>query len=130
MFSNEKDFHVDKYLNRCNDKYIANSVKDARPEDRFVSKSEHPSKAMMIGYVGNDETAFSPIWVDGALDSTKYKSMLVTKVIPTLEATYGHGGMSGSGMGPPPTRQTWYTGDGGISWGWGGFWPKMMCHLT
>ena len=91
VFSDEKDFHVDKYSNRRNDRTIAKSAKAVKPKDRFVGRSKFPAKAMMFGYVGSDGKAFPPIWIKGTLNSAGYKHILASKVIPKLNSTYGMG---------------------------------------
>ena len=91
VFSDEKDFHVDKHINRRNERTIATSAKAVDPSNRFVGRSKFPQKAMLFAFVGSDGTAFPPVWIDGTLDAAKYKSILIRKVFPLLDATYGRG---------------------------------------
>ena len=91
VFSDEKDFHVDKYVNRRNKRILAKSSKAVSPSKRYVGRSKFPKKAMMFGYVGSDGTAFPPVWVKGTMDAAQYKSILSRKVFPTLDKTYGVG---------------------------------------
>jgi len=126
VFSDERDFHVDKYLNRRNDRYIASSVKDAKSEGMFVSKSKYPDKAMMLGYVGSDGTAFPPTCVNGTINASKYKNVLVKKVIPSLDNVYECGGYVWTQDGAPA-----HTSDVAQNYlenklGSKGFWPKKM----
>ncbi len=93
VFLDEKDFHVDKHVNRCNSRYIATSVKDAAAEIKCVGRSKHPSKAMMLGAVCLDGQALPPIWIKGIKDGTTYKNILSRKVFPVLDAMYGRGGV-------------------------------------
>ena len=91
IFSDEKDFHVDKFMNRRNHHIIAKSAKVMDPKKRFVGKSKFPKKAMMFGYVGSDGTAFPPVWVKGNVDARQYKFILIRHVFPNLDQTYGMG---------------------------------------
>ncbi len=91
VFSDEKDFHVDKYHNTRNSRYIAESPETAPPEVRYVGFSKLPAKAMMLGYVGSDGTAFPPIWINSTMDGPMYKRILQFKILPILDSTYGKG---------------------------------------
>ena len=91
VFSDEKDFHVDKFMNRRNHHIIAKSAKVMDPKKRFVGKSKFPKKAMMFGYVGSDGTAFPPVWAKGNADARQYKSILIRHVFPNLDRTYSMG---------------------------------------
>ncbi len=91
VFSDEKDFHVDKFVNRRNHHIIAKSAKAMDPKKRFMGKSKFPKKAMMFGYVGSDGTAFPPVWAKGNADARQYKSILIRHVFPNLDRTYGVG---------------------------------------
>ena len=91
VFSDEKDFHLTKHHNRRNDRTIASSAKAVEPTNRFVGRPKFPQKAMFFGFVGSDGTAFPGVWLDGTLNRIKYKSILIRKVIPILDATYGRG---------------------------------------
>ncbi len=89
VFSDKKDFHVDQFLNRRNDRYLATSTKDTDLSIRYVGASKFPDKKMMFGYIGSDGTAFPPIWIEGNMDGLMYKNIMARKVIPTVERTYG-----------------------------------------
>ncbi len=91
VFSDEKDFHIDKYSNRRNSRYISESPSTASPSIKYVGSSKFPAKAMMLGYVGSDGTAFPPIWIKGTMDGVMYKKLLVHKILPLLGSTYGKG---------------------------------------
>eukprot|EP00096_Caligus_rogercresseyi_P001597 TRINITY_DN1266_c0_g1_i1.p1 TRINITY_DN1266_c0_g1~~TRINITY_DN1266_c0_g1_i1.p1 ORF type:complete len:251 (+),score=39.61 TRINITY_DN1266_c0_g1_i1:1074-1826(+) len=101
VFSDEKTFSVDKDTSRRNDRYIRTSTKSSDPEIRFVPRSKHPQKAMMLGFMGSDGKAFPPIWFDGSVNATTYQKALVKHVFPVLEATYGHNGYIWSQDGAP-----------------------------
>ena len=92
VFSDEKDFHVDKYINRRNSRYISTSVKDAPPKIKYVGASKFPAKAMMLGVICSDGKALPPVWIKGNMDGPMYKNILSRKVFPVLDATYGKGG--------------------------------------
>ncbi len=91
IFSDEKDFHVDKHHNRRNSRYIAESPEPVGPEIRYVGTSKFPAKAMRLGYIGSCGTAFLLIWIEGTMDGPMYKRILQHKVLPLLDATYGKG---------------------------------------
>ncbi len=91
IFSDEKDFHLTKYHNRRNDRTIAANSKAVDPSNRFVGRPKFPQKAMFFGFVGSDGKAFPGVWIKGNLDAAGYKSILIRKVIPILDATYGAG---------------------------------------
>ncbi len=89
IFSDEKDFHLMKHVNRRSNRTIASSAKDMVPEDRFIGVAKFPQMAMFFGFVSSDGKAFPGVWVNGTLDGPKYKSILIHKVFPMLNATYG-----------------------------------------
>ncbi len=91
VFSDEKDFTVDQYLNRHSDHYISTSVKATDPTLKYVGTGKHPSKASMLGVIMSDGKALWPFWYEGSIDGTKYKQYLIQKVFPTLDATYAWG---------------------------------------
>ncbi len=91
VFSDEKDFHIDKHVNRRNQRVIAESASAIARSDRFVGRSKFPAKAMLFGFVGSDGTAFPPVWIKGTMDAVQYKNILIRKVFPVLDATYGVG---------------------------------------
>ena len=89
IVSDEKDFHLNKHLNRRNHRTLAPSTKDVEPRNRYQGRPKFPKKAMFFGYVGSDGTAFPGLWIEGTLDGPKYKQMLIRQVLPTLDRTYG-----------------------------------------
>ena len=91
IFSDEKDFHLTKHHNRRNDRTLATNAKAVDPTHRFQGHAKFPQKAMFFGFIGSDGKAFPGIWINGTLDSTKYKSILARHVIPVLNSTYGAG---------------------------------------
>ncbi len=70
-------------------RYIAKKPEDVPAEVHYQGRSKHPAAAMMLGIVSGNRKAFSPVWINGTLDANKYKRVLVHKVFPTLDATYG-----------------------------------------
>ncbi len=46
---------------------------------------------MLFGFVGADGTVFPPKWVKTPMDVAQYKGILIRKVFPLLDATYGKG---------------------------------------
>ncbi len=80
IFSNEKDFHVDKCVNCYNSSYVATSPEDVDPYARYADPLKYPAKARTLGYVETDSTAFLRIWVNGNLSSAQFKQILITIV--------------------------------------------------
>ncbi len=64
VFSDEKDFHLNKHLNRRNNRTMAPSSKDVKPSNRYQGRPKFAKKAMFFGYVGSDGTAFPGLWID------------------------------------------------------------------
>ena len=91
IFSDEKDFHLEKYMNRRNSRYIAKSPDTVPPSVKYVGRAKFPKKAMMLGVVGADGKAFPPVWINGTLDGPMYKQILAYKILPMLDKTYGKG---------------------------------------
>ncbi len=52
VFSDEEDFHVDKLLNRRNDRYLATSTKDADPSISYIGASKLSAMKMMLDQTG------------------------------------------------------------------------------
>ena len=71
VLSDEKDFHVDKYVKRRNKRILAKSSKAMSLSKRYVGRSKFSKKAM-FGYVSSDGTAFLPVWVKGTMDAAQY----------------------------------------------------------
>ncbi len=88
VFSDEKNFTCDAYHDK-NKRFIANKVEDVDPSVRYVPKSKHPAKAMMLGVVCSDGHKLPPIWVKGNLNWHQYEQLLSTKVFPALDQHYG-----------------------------------------
>ena len=65
VFSDEKDFHLNKHLNRHNNRTMAPSSKDVEPSNRYQGRPKFDKKAMFFGYVGSDSTAFPGLWIEG-----------------------------------------------------------------
>ncbi len=126
VFSDEKDFHVDKHVNRRNSRYIAESPDAVAPEVRYVGASKFPAKAMMLGYVGSDGTVFPPIWIKGTMDGTMYKKLMQYKILPLLDSTYGKGKyvwtQDGASCHTSKVVQEYLTNRLGSS----GFWSKTV----
>ena len=127
VFLDEKDFHLTKHHNCCNDHTLAPNTKSVSPANRFIGRAKFPKKAMFFGYVGSDGKAFLGIWLKGTLNGVKYKSILTKHVIPTLNSTYS-------------TRNYIWTQDGASSHtansilkyldgrlGSRGYWSKGIC---
>ena len=91
VFLDEKDFHLTKHHNCCNDHTLAPNTKSVSPANRFIGRAKFPKKAMFFRYVVSDRKAFPGIWLKGTLNGAKYKSILAKHVIPTLNSTYGAG---------------------------------------
>ncbi len=91
VFSDKKDFHLIKHHNRRNDRIIASSAKAVDSANRFMGRPKLPQKAMLFGFVGSDRKAFPGVWVKSILDAAGYKSILIRKVFPILDATYSKG---------------------------------------
>lgn len=89
VFTDEKNWSVDPYSNRRNDRYMAVSKEDVDPSVRYVAKNKFPAKAMSFGLVGTDGFVFKPIWIEGNLDSKRYIQMLDEQVLPVLDNHYG-----------------------------------------
>ena len=91
VFSDEKNFYLDAYMNRRNARYIAGRPEDVGDEVKFSARSKYPSKAMMLGVVCANGLKLPPVWVEGNLDSTQYQKILSDIVFPALEARLGAG---------------------------------------
>ena len=91
VFSDEKNWNCDKFINRRNTRYLAKTPEDVDPSIRYVAKSKFPPKAMSFGLVGQDGFVFKPIWCNGSFNSKKYIKMLKDEVIPVLDEHYGVG---------------------------------------
>ncbi len=63
VFCDEKDFHVDKHINRCNSRYVATFPATTEPSVKFIGCSKHPAKVMILGYVRSEGRAFPPVWL-------------------------------------------------------------------
>ncbi len=68
---------------------ICKSVEEAKPSDTSAANEKFPQKVVMLGITGSDGQVLPPIWIDGTLDAKKYKKILIDKVLPTLDVTYG-----------------------------------------
>ena len=101
VFSDEKNFLVDKYLNRRKSRYIAKRPEDVHESVRFIPRSKHPAKVMMLGVVCSDGYLLPPIWINGNLDSKMYKYILIHKIIPVLNSRYGEGNFVWTQDGAP-----------------------------
>ena len=126
IFSDEKDYHVDKHHNRRNSRYISESPKVADPTVKYVGRQKHPAKAMMLGYVDSDSKAFPPIWVKGTVRKENYKRMLSQTVIPTLDRTYGKGNYVWVQDGAPSHTSKVVQNYLSNKLGSGGFWSKSV----
>ncbi len=67
IFSDEKDFHLNKHLNRRNNT-IAASAKTTEPSNRFQGHPKFPQKAMFWGWIGSDGKVFPGVWIKGTMD--------------------------------------------------------------
>ncbi len=135
VYSDEKDFHVDKYVNRRNSRTIARSAKDVEPSNRFVGRSKFPAKAMLFGFVGSDGTAFPPVWVKGNMDAAQYKRILAHNVFPILDRTYGVGNyiwmQDGASCHTANTVLAYLERKLGSNGFWSkGIWPANSCNLN
>ncbi len=122
VFSDEKDFTVDQFHDRRNDRYIAKSTKHAAPQLKYMGTGKHPSKASMLGVIMSDGSALPPFWYEGSMDSKKYKKYLQYKVLLMLDATYGKDGYIWTQDGAPAhccNNIEKYLGSEG-------FWPKLI----
>ncbi len=101
VFSDKKDFYMDKKINRHYNQYMATSTKAVDPKLRFMGQSKHPQKASMLGIIMSDGKMLPLIWYEGTMDMTKYKNILARKVFLVLDATYGCGGYVWTQDGAP-----------------------------
>ncbi len=134
-FSDEKDFHLNKHLNRRNHRTMAPSAKDVDPANRYQGRPKFPKKAMFFGYVGSDGTAFPGLWIEGTLDGPKYKQMLVRHILPTLERTYGKDNFIWTQDGAPCHTAkivlAYLENKLGSKGFWSkGIWPPNSCNLN
>lgn len=91
VFSDEKNFHVDAYINYRNTRHLAKKPEDVDKAIRYAPQSKHPGKAMMIGVVCNDGHKLPPIWINGNLTGAKYHHILGHQIFPALNRHYGPG---------------------------------------
>ncbi len=91
IFSDTKDFHVDKHVNSRNNRVTSTNAKSVDPAKRYMACSKFPKKAMLFGFVGSDGRVFPPVWIKGTMDAPMYKRIWVHKVFPILDRTYGAG---------------------------------------
>ncbi len=89
VFSDEKIFTIDAVGNSRTKWYIAKKPEDVPAEIHYHGHSKHPAASMMLGIVSGNRKAFPPVWINGTLDANKYKRILVHKVFPMLDTTYG-----------------------------------------
>ncbi len=135
VFSDEKDFHLNKHLNRRNDRTLAASAKDVDKANRFQGRPKFPKKAMFFGFIGSDGKAFPGIWIDGTMNAAKYKSILVRKVFPILDATYGMGNyiwmQDGASVHTAKIILSYLKNRLGSKGFWSkGIWPPNSCNLN
>ncbi len=135
IFSDEKDFHMDKHANRRNTRVIAKSNKDLTPDQKYLGHSKFPRKAMLFGFVGSDGKIFPPVWVRTPMDSVQYKAILVRKVFPILDATYGKGNyiwtQDGASCHTSNLILNYLRNRLGSSGYWSkGIWPPNSCNLN
>jgi hypothetical protein len=126
VFSDEKNWTVDKHVNRRNSRYLAKRKDDVDPSVRFVAKSKFPAKAMSFGLAGMNGFVHKPIWIDGTLNSSRYIEMLDKEVIQALNEHYGVGNWVLQQDGAPchtsKATQKYLKETLGSK----GFWPKSM----
>ena len=89
VFSDEKSFTLDDYINHRNTRYIAEMPEDEEDMVKIAAKPKYPAKAIMLGIICADGHKLLPIWVLGNLDSTQYQNILAEKVFPALNGYYG-----------------------------------------
>ncbi len=105
------------------------------PSKRFVGKSKFPAKAMLFGFIGSDRTVFPPVWVKGTMNQQQYKSILVRKVFPVLDATYGPGNyiwtQDGASCHTAKSILKYLENRLGSRGFWSkGIWPANSCNLN
>ncbi len=135
VFSDKKDFHLSKHLNRRNNRTLVASTKAVDLVNRFQGRPKFPKKAMFFGFIGTDGKAFPGIWVKGTMDAAQYKSILIRKVFPILDATYGKGNyiwtQDWASVHMANTILTYLENRLGSEGFWSrGIWPPNSCNLN
>lgn len=90
LFSDEKNFHVDRVLNRRNDRYIELPDNPVSASSKFGARTKHPATVMVLGVLGSDGKVCPPIFVPEGLKVTAevYQRLLKEKVLPWIEENY------------------------------------------
>ncbi len=91
VFSDKRDWHLEKHHNRENRRYLATSPASMDPTTKYVGRAKFSQKVMCLGVVMSDGQALPLFWFDGSLKGKRYKGMLAHKVLPILDYTYGKG---------------------------------------
>ncbi len=91
IFSDEKNFVVDRVINRQNSRYIAHNIEDTANFIKFANKTKKPASVMVLGILGSDGSICSPIFIpEGLKVNTKvYLNLLEEEVLPLIEEKYG-----------------------------------------
>ncbi len=91
VFSDEKDFHLSKHVNRRNDRVIGACAKAVTPKNTFAGRPKFPKKAMFFGFIGTNGKAFPGVWIQGSMDGAMNKQILARRVFPILDRIYSVG---------------------------------------
>ena len=91
LFSDEKLFCLDPVLNRRNDRYLSDQkVENVPSHIKFVPKTKHSQKVMVLGVVGSDGKKCPIVFIDQneKVNGEKYIQVMKDHVIPWIKANY------------------------------------------
>ncbi len=86
VFSDKKNWTVDRSRNARNDWYLAYCIQEVPP----VNQIKHPASAMMLGVICSDGKRMSPFWFPKGLrmGAKEYLEVMKNTVKPWLDTTY------------------------------------------
>ncbi len=91
IFSDEKQFKVNKFNNRRNRRYL--DFRDTPEDIRYCPKIKNPQSVMVLGAVGSDSKVCPPIFIPKGVTVMMdvYLGLLKDKVIPWIQDNYKPG---------------------------------------
>ncbi len=91
VFTDEKNWPVDKHHKCRNTRYIGKSKENVDPSVKYCPRFKFPAKAMSFGLVTSDSFTITLLCIDGTLNSSKHVLLLEKNVIPALDSNNGRG---------------------------------------
>jgi len=91
IFSDEKNFCLDKFSNRRNSRYL--DFGNTPDSVKYCPKTKKPQSVMVLGVVGSDGKVCPPIFIPEGLrvNTEVYLRLLIDHVIPWIKANYQEG---------------------------------------